>query len=464
MSSAEDRVRAAMSAAEQLAAREIPAAPPLRLPAGQPPGGRRRHAPRRWARWAVPLTAAAAVTALALSLAAVKGTPGETVAPVKSAPASASPAVPAGPGGVPRYYVAADGSNQIVAGDSVTGKLLGKLTLPAPHSSITFIRGITAAGDDRTFAVLVITYPAGSTFHGGGDLNRETGTARWYGVQLAPGTASPVRLTSLPLRQQAVHSSFALNALATALSGSGQELATTTATASGGLAVQAFSVATGQLLHQWATSDPSLSAPKGDTQGLATQPILTWIDGDRELALETYSRGPAAGSQGTSPTDTIRELHVSGATSGDLLTGSKVTWTEQAGQNPQGLVPACTRGIGQEGHFISADGSTLGCQSVTGPGTNPDLSFVTIPLAAPARARVGYQVTNMAQKGVSTDQALWISPAGNAIVGAWTTYAKGTLEDSPNGLHIGVISNGKYTPLRFPPGFDQEATVNTITW
>jgi len=65
---------------------------------------------------------------------------------------------------------------------------------------------------------------------------------------------------------------------------------------------------------------------------------------------------------------------------------------------------------------------------------------------------------------VSTLQVLWISPSGDAIVGAWTIYAKGTLEDAPNGLHIGVMSHGKFTPLRFPPGFDQEAGIATITW
>jgi hypothetical protein len=33
-----------------------------------------------------------------------------------------------------------------------------------------------------------------------------------------------------------------------------------------------------------------------------------------------------------------------------------------------------------------------------------------------------------------------------------------------NGLHIGVMSRGKFTPLRFPPGSDQEAGIATITW
>jgi hypothetical protein len=106
--------------------------------------------------------------------------------------------------------------------------------------------------------------------------------------------------------------------------------------------------------------------------------------------------------------------------------------------------------------------------AVTGPGTDPNLSFLTYPLTTGAtvakQARIDYQVTQMAKKGVGTTQVLWISPSGDAIVGAWTIYAKGTLEDAPNGLHIGVMNHGKFTPLRFPPGFDKVADVPSITW
>jgi hypothetical protein len=73
VSSVEDRVHAAMSAAADLATREIPTAPPLRLPPGPAAGDRSRHAPRRWIRWAAPLAAAAAVVALAVSLVLIKG-------------------------------------------------------------------------------------------------------------------------------------------------------------------------------------------------------------------------------------------------------------------------------------------------------------------------------------------------------------------------------------------------------
>ena len=145
----------------------------------------------------------------------------------------------------------------------------------------------------------------------------------------------------------------------------------------------------------------------------------------------------------------------------------------RTGSNPQTqtLLQACAEPpatLGTRYHLISADGTAFGCAAVTGPGIDPNLSFLTYPLTAgtaiAGKARVDYQVTHMTKKGVSTLQALWISPSGDAVVGSWTIYAKGTLEDAPNGLHIGVMNHGKFTPLRFPPGFDQEASVATITW
>ena len=60
----------------------------------------------------------------------------------------------------------------------------------------------------------------------------------------------------------------------------------------------------------------------------------------------------------------------------------------------------------------------------------------------------------MAKTGVSEQHILWISPSGDAVVGAWALAAPGTYVDEPNGLHVGVMSHGKFTPLRFPPGFD----------
>ena len=465
MTSVEDRVHAAMSAAADanLAGREIRSAPPLRLPPG-PADDRRWPAPRRWIHWAAPLAAAAAVIALAISTVLVKGAQNDGAVPLRPT-ASASPAIP-GPGGVPRYYVAGGKANHIVAGDSVTGKILANLTLPVRKGFTSFFMGITAAGDDRTFAVAVVTYPTAS-LQGTNALEKATGTASWYGIRLAPGSATPARLTPLPVKPQTVPGGQALMAVSAALSRSGQELAVTTVTAAGGLAVQVFSAATGRLLHEWSTNDPSLSeSAKDNPRGLSAQPSLTWIAGDRVLAVETISAAPK-----WAYTDTVRELNVAGPSSGDLLADGKVVWNVGTGASPQALLQACAKppnALGAPYHLISADGTAFGCTAVTGPDTDPNLSFLTYPLttgtAVAGKARIDYQVTQMAKKGVSTLQVLWISPSGDAIVGAWTIYAKGTLEDAPNGLRIGVMNDGKFTPLRFPPGFDQEADVATITW
>jgi hypothetical protein len=170
-------------------------------------------------------------------------------------------------------------------------------------------------------------------------------------------------------------------------------------------------------------------------------------------------------------TDTVRELRVSGPASGDLLADSKIVWNVQSAANPQSLLQACTEAphqIEPQYHLISADGTAFGCSAMTGPGTDPNLSFLTYPLpsgtAVAPKASVDYELTNMAKKGVTQQQILWISPSGNAVVGAWAIATKGTFADAPNGLHVGAMSHGKFTPLRFPPGFDQEADFTTITF
>ncbi|HET6191346.1 MAG TPA: hypothetical protein VFE59_30620 [Trebonia sp.] len=469
MNSVEDRVHAAMTAAGDLAAEEIRTAPPLRLPSKPAAGTRRGPAPRRWVRWGAPLTAAAAVAALAISLVLVKGAQNESV--VSSNPtASASTVVPTGPGGVPRYYAAlTQNNNGIVVGDSVTGKTLATLTPTARKSFKTSFLSITAADNDLTFVVSASTYPAASIKAPNG-FEKATGTITWYVVRLAPGTAHPASLALLPIKPQTVHGSGELVDTASALSGSGQELAVTGFTASGGLAVRVLSVATGRLLHEWTTNDPSLTLADSRTKGLDGV-SLTWIDGDKAIAVNTASATAPSKSKnpflGFGSKNIVRELNVTGPSSGDLLADSKVVWDVQTWEYAATLLQACTGGRGGN-QFISTDGTTFGCAAVTGPGTDPNLSFLTYPLttgpSVAKQARIDYQVTQMAKKGVSTQQALWVSPSGDTIVGAWTTYAAATLEDAPNGLHIGAMSNGKFTPLRFPPGFDRAAQVATITW
>ncbi len=442
MSPVEDRVRAAMAAAadQNLAAPEIRSAPPLRLPYGLVPGVRSRRGFRGPVRWAVPVAAAAAVTAVAVSLVLAQGAQhgGSRSQPAASA-SPAVPAAPTGPGGAPRYWVAAGPStNHISAGDDATGKVLANLTLPGPRDSTSFVTGITAADDDQTFAAAVVTYP-GTGQH----LNQATGTVHWYEVRLAPGTAAPARISSLPVKPLTVHGGVAYE-LAVALSGSGRELALTMPAASGRLAVQVVSTATGQPVRSWTASGLS-----------GSWVALTWVNQDRQLAVETLAE-PHSDS-----TDIVRELDLSGSATGSLLADGKVVWDVTTPYPSQTRLQACAKmpvELGVTARQISADGTRVGCEAIFGPPGNPTMSFVTYPLARATtdatKATVFYQETNTATKGVDDSRIFWINPSGDALIGGWLTKAKGNpLAADPNSLRMLVMSHGKNTPLRFPPGF-----------
>jgi hypothetical protein len=357
--------------------------------------------------------------------------------------------------------VAITRQGDIVAGDSVTGQTLGRV---APPPGLTFF-SVTAAADDRTFAVVALKEV--------GTPTTMTFTGSWYLVRLDPARADPPVLFPLLVKPQTAHGYGALAAFASALSGSGRELAVTEATASGGLAVKIFSVATGQLLHDWTTNDPSLSQSTSNTQGLSGSPSLTWLDGDQALALNTRSAGPASKSQnpflGFGAEDIVRELNVAGPARGDLLADSKVVWDVQTWEYPVTPLQSCA-GQRDGEQLISADGTTLGCPALARLGTGPKLSFLTYPLttgpAAPGPATTQYQVQLHGGNAGFTQEVLWISPSGDALIGGWTTIASGPLAAAASNLHLGVMSHGKFIPLRFPLGFAQEVSlvVTTIAW
>ncbi|HTR94058.1 MAG TPA: hypothetical protein VMI73_20180 [Trebonia sp.] len=454
MNSAENRVLAAMSAAADLAAREIPAAPPLRLPPESAPATRRGHAPRGWIRWLVPLAAAAAVIALAISLALIKDIQNGSMVPP-------NPSTTTGPGGVPRYYVALEQlagqqgaslpRSGIVAGDSLTG---GTLTTFAPPAGTTFA-SVTAAADDLTFVVFAVTSSTGSF----SPKAKTTLTGRWYQVRLSPGAASPARLTPLPvkpvilLRDTSAEAGWAAlgASFATALSGSGRELAVPEWVAPHGLAVKVFSVATGRLLHDWTTSDPSLHQEQ--------QPSLMWIDGDRSLALLS-SRSMSAVLSETA----VREWPVAGSARGDLAAVGKVVWSLQ---NTSGSDTTLQNCLYEEpgGVHISADGKTFSCATSAATADGGEVKFYTFPLAASttvtAKGRLDAQLRLRDNLGGQyLAQVLWASPSGGTLIGTWirgvltpVSSQGGSSARGAPGLSIGVISHGRFAPLHFPAGF-----------
>jgi hypothetical protein len=426
--------------------------PPLRLepagdelwsPARAPRRARGNGRPRRWRSWAAPLTAAAVVVALASALVIIRDLPNGSMVPSKT-PTST------GPDGIPRYYVAVSPAssksgapNGLVVGDSLTGKTIATFTPPAGTS----FESVSGAADDRMFVVLNVANPR----------NPKLGQAdSWYKVTLAPGTAHPATLAYLPIEPR-------YGAVATALSASGKELAV--ATEAAGLPgeppvkeLDTFSLATGQLLNSWTTKDATALLPAEWTAGETTSqlPVLTWIDNDQAITFTAVGRA----AQPLGP-ETVRKLNANLAGNGDLMADSQVIWTTPTTGTP---TSGDTRGmtcavllLSRLPPLVSADGKTISCATVT-LSASLSVTFSTYHLAAGTKAAsqptTGYQVSRTVPGG-STEggELLWGSPSGDTLIGAWEISAASSSLPDTLPAHIGVISHGKFTPLRLPSGF-----------
>lgn len=465
MSREEDLIRSTTHAIASTV-REVP---PLQLePAADelssaaPPrgGSARRHGPRSRHRgtWLVPATAAAAVVALAVSLVIVKGIQNGPAVP--KSPATST----TGSDSVPPYYVAlpqvagnaVDGTARdgIVVGDSLTGQTLATFTPPAQTS----FQAVKGAADDRTFVVEAVRSSTGE-FSGPLFADGATMTASWFEVLLAPGTADPARLVPLPVKpqswvipKQSAKSGKVVYAVVSggevtlpmALSSSGQELAigdTPVVAGRGEVEVKVVSVATGQLLHDWTTADPSVSAAAlGDPSG------LTWIDEDRALAVAIVNKGHQP------YWEELLRLNATGPASGDLIADSQViaSWPES------GSSTSC---FAQDTWvpFVTADGNTAACWYYRTVGKSLwQITFRTDTLTAgtPAvdQSKIDYQFTHSSKNLFTPEPAvLWADPSGDTLIAAWGFEPKVVNSTLPSfTAHIGVISHGTFTPLRLP--------------
>jgi hypothetical protein len=153
-------------------------------------------------------------------------------------------------------------------------------------------------------------------------------------------------------------------------------------------------------------------------------------------------------------TGTVRELNVAGPTSGNLMADSTVIWSGKLTPN------------GQYGCFavqywpplISADTRTVSCTNYEETPTSREVNFDVDPLpagtAAGIKPRFDYQVTMPLPtkptilRTVGNDGVLWVSPSGDTLIGAWSFGSSSP--DDASAQHVGVISDGKFTPLRIP--------------
>ena len=403
--------------------------PPLRITeaADELNPSSQRSAARRWRTWGAPLAAAAIVIALAVVLVVVRNTPnGGGVTPVapancalpgvtRSTHATAAPSVD----GVPPYYVevvACAGKSTsrsgLLVGDTFTGKVLATVAAPAGTS----FQSVSAASDDRTFAVFATPAGAGPTVAGW-----------WYLLRLAPGTSSPARLTRIPVKPLA-------DVAETELSGSGRELAVGVASDEARTpSIEVYSVATGRLLRSWSPHGALPFSIEGWSgawfQGVSGDPqysALTWVHGDQAIMFWTVVNGGAAD---------LRRLDLAGDGS-DIVKDSQVIWST-AHHECDGFSE------------VGADGKTVICP-VVGPGSaKADLTvrWLAYPVTAPTAPAVLYQaLVDAPDISVSTP---WVSASGAAAIVEWSE------NQPPHGAlklaGFGLVSHGKFTPLRSPP-------------
>jgi hypothetical protein len=461
MSTVADRTRAAMDAVTS----QVDSAPPLPLPpplAWAPPGSRRRWRAlgprRRWGAWLAPLAAAAAVIAFAVSLVAVRGTPGGyTLVPAISRAGAAV--------SFPDYYLT---FNQPVSDETIpvglelrstlTGKTLSTLQ---PPRGLSFA-GITGAADDRTFVAAAHRDPYGA-FNSGGR------SRTWYLVRVT-GTGSRVslRMTKLPVPATPVGTEI----LAIALSPDGTKLAVGTApwtdnAANAKQALRVYSVATGAVLRTWTTppGPANWAIMSGGGGGADPNTGVAWA-GNHALAFGGTQKGYG-------PAYTIRVLDIS-RPDGDLLGSSR----------PATSVPTAFGGSGQKTPFgcdpswrvnvlITGDGTSFVCggygvssahlpTTLCVPGTAWNtVAFAGFSLATGERTYLsGYRTTCQGLAVVA--YAVWVNATGSKVIG-WMHVA-----NSIPGK-FGVFSNGSFRPLPIPvPGnwyqWDDGSLLYQVAW
>jgi hypothetical protein len=208
--------------------------------------------------------------------------------------------------------------------------------------------------------------------------------------------------------------------------------------------VKVFSVATGQLLHDWTANDPMATIGTALPDTIANVPMgtpaLTWIDGDQAVTLATSHETVTKTS--ATMTGTVRRLNVAGPARGNLVTDSTVMWSGTLPWNQSG-------GCLNENNWpplVSADGNTVSCVTIVMTDAAPGhVDFDTYPLVAGRQPTLDYRGTILPEKqtGGFDGGVLWVSPSADTLIVDWG----GPGLKPSTGAHFGVISHGKFTPL-----------------
>ncbi len=440
MNDAEGRIRAATRAVAGTVSEVRPLDLPLDVPSES---AMRRRRPRvggmrRLRSWGVPLAAAAAMLAIAATVVAVRR------AAVPFPTSTATHAVAPVPG-VPEYYVTLDNASdkllndeyrdaspfQAVVGGTFTDARLATVDPPAGST----FAGVTAAADDRTFVL-----DATPCSRPGPDSLVCTRT--WYLLRIAPGTSVPARLEPLPIPPTAAGTQVQ----AMALSPDGSELAVALQAEPNGSgqtseSLVLYSVATGGVLREWVGPPGTILAP-GDLVRVDSHPAtLYWLTDGHTLVF--------------SDERAVRTLDTNGQ-GWSLISDSELVWSPRRDSgNPPGYQLSC------EGDpLVIDDGATIICGASGMPSPARQLTsgcsdtwgnamgFVEYSTASRQLTRTLYIDQTACTSEVSAD-IYWASPSGDTLIGLLNSAP----EEHPAGPQwneVGVIANGRVSPLSFP--------------
>ena len=470
----EDQLRAAGRAVSEQV-RDLP-----RLDLRTQPTARhaRARAFRRWpdaGRWLIPMAAAAAVVAVAVTLVVVKNPPraAHKASAGPAASRSAGPAAtsaPVDPEALPGYFVAINGlevrgqispgqsgpakapkPDSVIVGETLTGKRLATIFPPAGST----FAGVTGAADDRTFMLDSVQLASGLPFLSA------TQQRTWYLLRIRPGATPLQTLTKLDFP---LPSGADINGVA--LSPDGTKLAVFYQVArngdgfpySGPFTLGIYSVATGAALRSWTGTDPYHGSYGYGSDGLPDPNAnLTWTSDGQRLAF-AYS-----GSNGPSASLYLREVNLAGP-GGDLFTDSTVVatiavstttgrskiWCDSLGITGDGRSAVCgaelpkTPPVGATLDALTAESDPWrGCAAPTDT-VYPGLAEIW--LTGDRLAQVLYEAKPKCM-GAGFATILWSSPSGGTVLGA-VSYS-----DDPSGTEhraIVLYRHGAVTTINWP--------------
>jgi hypothetical protein len=410
VNSIEDRLSAAAHAAASTVADG--SAPPLRLPErGSPrwlrsprPGSPRSAGPRRRMVLA-PVAAAVAVAAVVVAAVAVRSDAGPDHG--KNGGQSAARLAHAAPPNfvalahVGRYGPARARTAVAVVGDTVTGRILARVAVPAPYNAFVAVSG---AANDRTFVLAAQRLPAPPA-------RRLTALAdpptRFYQLTIRSGHRSV--LTALPVPVLPAGSFDAYDAIALSPDGTRLAVQLSPPTAHTRDSIRVYDLATGShqtwyLPRNLTSASPGINSP-------------SWVAGDRFLAVWVYTRKPRSCTAGC-----VRLLDTA-APQGNVLAASTIIF------RPAKL----HRLVGWSNLLATPDGSQLVIAGMAGKKLGSGYYEYFLPVVYDFAARSGRVTSRITgQRGVNLFP-MWVSANATVLILA-----------RPNADLIGSVSAAIY--------------------